>query len=392
MKLLLIQKTVYYPTFGGANKSNRLLLEELVARGHECTVVAPLGGAQSNGAGVAPVNADGVSHFVHNGVEVNAVASPTRLREQIIKQARSFNPDWILVSSEDPGQHLLEAAFTVQPERIVYMSMTTLALPFGPGGAVQSARSTNLLRRAAGVVAISDYLRDYMHRWGGIDSVSLPLALYGSGPFPEFGSFDNGSITMINACAVKGISIFVELARQFPHLPFTAVASWGTTDSDLKLLNSIPNMRVLQPVEDIERVYAETRVLIVPSLWAEALGRVITEAMLHGIPVIAADVGGTREAQLGIDYLLPLREIQEYQQRVDARMMPVPVIPPQDVSPWIETLRRLTEDRADYERVSRGSRAAALAHVETQTVDALENYLHSLQGSHLDRVISTGSW
>ncbi|HET6974241.1 MAG TPA: hypothetical protein VFH96_09470, partial [Pyrinomonadaceae bacterium] len=99
----------------------------------------------------------------------------------------------------------------------------------------------------------------------------------------------------------------------------------------------------------------------------------------------------TREAQLGIDYLLPLREIQEYQQRVDARMMPVPVIPPQDVSPWIETLRRLTEDRADYERVSRGSRAAALAHVETQTVDALENYLHSLQGSHVEKV-STASW
>jgi glycosyltransferase involved in cell wall biosynthesis len=380
MKLLLIQKTVYYPTFGGANKSNRLLLEELVALGHECAVVAPMSGAQLTGGRVtAAANAEGAAHYVQNGVEVYAVANPARLREQIIKQACSFDPDWVLVSSEDPGQHLLETALSAQPDRIVYLAHTTLALPFGPGAAVQSARSANLLQRAAGVVAVSDYLGDYIRRWGGIDSVTLPLALYGPGPFPNLGCFDAGSVTMINPCAVKGIGIFCELARQLPHLEFTAIASWGTTDSDLAQLNCIPNMRVVQPVDDIAQVFAQTRVLVVPSLWAEALGRVITEAMLHGIPVLAADVGGTREAQLGVDYLLPVREIQEYERRVDSRMMPVPVVPSQDVSPWVETLRHVTEHRADYERVARESRGAALRHVELQTVATLENYLLGLQ-------------
>jgi glycosyltransferase involved in cell wall biosynthesis len=192
-------------------------------------------------------------------------------------------------------------------------------------------------------------------------------------------AFYAGSVLMINPCAVKGVSIFVELARRMPHLDFAAVASWGTTEGDLSLLNSVPNMRVMQPVDDIAEILAGTRVLVVPSLWAEALGRVITEAMLHGIPVLAADVGGTREAKLGVDYLLPVNEIREYERRVDARMMPVPVVPPQDVGVWVETLRRVTESRAEYERVSRESRAAALAYVSRQTADGLENYLLNLQ-------------
>jgi glycosyltransferase involved in cell wall biosynthesis len=244
---------------------------------------------------------------------------------------------------------------------------------------VRSVRAAELLEHAAGIVAVSDYLRDYIRRWGGLEAVSLPLALYGAGPYPDLSAFYAGSVVMINPCAVKGISIFVELARRMPQLDFAAVASWGTTEGDLALLHANPNIRLWQPVEDIAEIFAGTRVLIVPSLWAEALGRVITEAMLHGIPVLAADVGGTREAKLGVDYLLGVNAIEEYERRVDSRMMPVPVVPPQEIDPWVETLRRVTENRAEYERVSRESRAAAHSYVERQTADALENYLLDLR-------------
>ena len=40
MKLLLVQNMIYIPTLGGANKSNRLLIEGLAGRGHQCSVVA----------------------------------------------------------------------------------------------------------------------------------------------------------------------------------------------------------------------------------------------------------------------------------------------------------------------------------------------------------------
>jgi glycosyltransferase involved in cell wall biosynthesis len=49
-------------------------------------------------------------------------------------------------------------------------------------------------------------------------------------------------------------------------------------------------------VFDMRPVYARATVVIVPSRWAEAWGRVVTEAQLNGIPVIASGVGGLPES------------------------------------------------------------------------------------------------
>ena len=40
MRILLAQNSLYYPAHGGGDKSNRLLLEALAARGHQCRAVA----------------------------------------------------------------------------------------------------------------------------------------------------------------------------------------------------------------------------------------------------------------------------------------------------------------------------------------------------------------
>ena len=42
MRILLAHNSLYYPSFGGGDKSNRLLMEALAARGHEVRVVARL--------------------------------------------------------------------------------------------------------------------------------------------------------------------------------------------------------------------------------------------------------------------------------------------------------------------------------------------------------------
>ena len=46
---------------------------------------------------------------------------------------------------------------------------------------------------------------------------------------------------------------------------------------------------------DKERFFADIDCLVVPSLWAEPAGLVVGEAVVRGIPVVAADVGGLPE-------------------------------------------------------------------------------------------------
>ena len=141
--------------------------------------------------------------------------------------------------------------------------------------------------------------------------------------------------------------------------------TWGTTAADLAALRRLPNVSILPPVDDIDDLLRQTRVMLVPSLWAEARSRMILEAMSRGIPVMASDVGGLAEAMLGVDYLLPVNPVVRYHARVDELMVPMVEIPPQDVGPWAAVLERLVTDRAHYEQLSAASRQAALEYART---------------------------
>ena len=137
-------------------------------------------------------------------------------------------------------------------------------------------------------------------------------------------------------------------------------------------------MTVLEPVDNIHQILRETRVVLMPSLWAEARSRMILEAMARGIPVMASEVGGLGEAMLGMDYLLPVRAVTHYQPWVDERMVPAAEIPEQDMAPWQAVLGRLLTDRAHYESLSAACRARALEYVRGLTCEPFEQYLEKI--------------
>ena len=385
MRILLAQNSRYYPAHGGGDKSNRLLLEALAAHGHQCQVVARISkfGEREHEAflgelaarNVPAQSSGGAVVFPRSGVEVHTVTNHASLRGHFSERIASFKPDVIITSTDDPAQLLLAPALRAETSRVVYLARATLALPFGPDCAFPSAAKTDMLRLAAVVVGVSQYVADYVLKWSGIPAVHVPISLLDPGPYEPLGRFENEFVTMANPCAVKGISIFLALAERMSGVRFGAVPLWGTNEADRQALEQHPNISVLPPVDQIAALLARTRVLLVPSLWAEARSRIIVEAMLHGVPVIASNVGGIPEAKLGVDYLLPVRPIAKYQERVDDQMVPVAEVPEQDIGPWYEALLRLISDRVHYERLSQESRAAALHYAASLSVAPFERLL-----------------
>lgn len=92
----------------------------------------------------------------------------------------------------------------------------------------------------------------------------------------------------------KGAETFWAVAARMPKTQFLGVrGAYGT-----QMVRDLPNVEVLAHVpnhEMREQVFARTRVLLMPSSY-ESWGRVGTEALCSGIPVIAHPTPGLRES------------------------------------------------------------------------------------------------
>ena len=66
-------------------------------------------------------------------------------------------------------------------------------------------------------MAIGSHTAGYIEQHlGGCATVVHP-PMYGTPPYPRFGDFASGWLLMVNPCTVKGLPIFLELARRFPE-------------------------------------------------------------------------------------------------------------------------------------------------------------------------------
>ncbi|MGH3878058.1 MAG: glycosyltransferase family 4 protein [Actinophytocola sp.] len=109
----------------------------------------------------------------------------------------------------------------------------------------------------------------------------------------EYRTTPGDKVTLINLYLNKGSATFWALAERMPDVKFLAVVGgYGAQD-----IRDLPNVEVVEHVpghEMRDRVYAQTRLLLVPSIY-ESWGRVAVEAMASGIPVIAHPTPGLKE-------------------------------------------------------------------------------------------------
>ncbi|MGE0792834.1 MAG: glycosyltransferase family 4 protein [Candidatus Woesearchaeota archaeon] len=89
--------------------------------------------------------------------------------------------------------------------------------------------------------------------------------------------------------AMKGYDIVLKIAKKLPNEKFLIVGQY-------KKIKISKNITFMPMQKDIMKVYSKTKILLVPSRWKEAFGRVVLEAQYLGIPVITSNQGGLPEA------------------------------------------------------------------------------------------------
>jgi glycosyltransferase involved in cell wall biosynthesis len=306
------------------------------------------------------VGSDGSLSYVYRGVDVTAVDSgaPTTAA-RIETEIASFQPDWILVS-DDQRALFLEPALQAASDRTVILVHTHWHLPFGPEARAPDPMQHARMRRARGIVVVSDYSRRYLRDFGNVNADLIRFPVFGQGPFPVLGKPDVGYVTLINPCLSKGLAVFLDLADHFADVAFAAVPTWGADDAVLAVLAERPNIAVLSADDDIGTVLQGTRVLLAPSLTPETFGYVAIDAMLRGIPVMAGNLGGQPEAKLGVEFVLPVGD--------------------KDPEPWRTALTTLLADSVAYISCAQASRDAALRFLSETDVRHFIEYLAALEG------------
>lgn len=172
-------------------------------------------------------------------------------------------------------------------------------------------------------------------------------------------------VTFVHPAPHKGLLLFARLAdmlgQRRPDVPILVIQS-GQGGGSLNSIPGIdfgkyPQIMAAPPVPAPADYFALTRILLVPSVWAEPFGRVAAEAMINGIPPLVSDRGSLPQVIGG-----------DFSTGGGGRVLPVPDwltfkssrLPSEaDVQPWFDAVCELWDDAALYERVA--SRARQIA-------------------------------
>ncbi|ORX87730.1 UDP-Glycosyltransferase/glycogen phosphorylase [Basidiobolus meristosporus CBS 931.73] len=262
-------------------------------------------------------------------------------------------------------------------------------LSFGPFagfpnfGTSKSEVETQRLKMVDGLWVVSKSLKEYIAEHSGIDATYMPIhpLTFGPRPFRTYDNFKHGYVTAINPGPVKGFHIFRDVAKRLPDVSFGAVKSWNLLPGQIEILRAQENISILETFRDMEELWGLTKILLVPSVWREAFGLIVVEAMLRGIPVLASNVGGLPEAKCGVTKgLIPVNMLTgewstdpEY-----IRNWGVYLVPEQDVDPWVAAITELINDPKKYAEMCKEGIEAAHQYLDSIDVGVYEEWLTEL--------------
>ena len=326
MKILLANAHPYIPQMtGGAQSSMHDLACEFARRGHE---VAVLGGLTKQGKIGLRSRIDlklrRRGHAVDHGLGY-PVYRAWFAWEAVADVARRMGADVVVPQSRLPVR-FAQALEGVDTRVVIYLRNVE---PDDLGGDPRTLKGVSF-------VANSQFTSDRCRELFGVRSdVVYPLIRrenYETATTRE-------NVTFINPNPHKGLEIALGVAERCPEIPFVFVESWmmGPQDRErlLKRLVSLSNVTLRPPTQDMKSVYGKARIVLAPSQWEEAFGRVAVEPQFSGIPVVASARGGLPEA-VGPGGIL--------------------MTPEAGADTWAEAVRTLWHDEALYAEKSQAAR------------------------------------
>ncbi len=180
---------------------------------------------------------------------------------------------------------------------------------------VQVVLNGQRLKGAALAVYISEWVKAQAGDAEPQDLVITPPA------FDDVVSPTHGdAIGFIKPIPHKGVRLVYDIARAMPERQFVILrGEW----QDLEVIEHLPNVEFMEPVDDIRDFYARCRMVLMPSL-SEDAGTTAQECALNGIPCLSTTVGGLAETNAyGVQLLVgePVGEWLRFIRALDTEAM-----------------------------------------------------------------------
>ena len=248
-------------------------------------------------------------------VPVRTISHKNRERE-INKLISEFKPDIILTQLM-----WSDIALKIANEHSIPSIMRVCKVP------IKLNLAKGSIYAPTAIISISHYIQNYvLQHWDRKSTIINPFVETKEYLIKEdnFNPYKNKFIFMFNPLERKGGFIFKEIAKKLPHKKVGTVLGWSSlkdkqksnhfsnkyikriTESEGSKFNgSLPyyanfddctNVKVFPSEDNPKKLYKQIKVLLIPSQWDEAFGRVAIEAMTNGIPVIASNVAGLRDS------------------------------------------------------------------------------------------------
>ena len=193
-------------------------------------------------------------------------------------------------------------AASVLPAASTRLSVVVLLhMPLGPGPAEET-----VLASAAAVVTTSEWVRSQVRAWYGLRHVYAVRPGADRAPLAAGSGTDTSLLCVATVHPGKGHDLLLEALYRLADRPWSLVCA-GSLDVDPDHVTTLQAQVYAHRWEQrvtftgplsgaaLRTAYQRADVVVLPSR-SESYGMVVTEALAHGLPVVATRVGGVPEA------------------------------------------------------------------------------------------------